>query len=452
MFCLQLIGAVAKKLVDVPVTLRVKLSHLSGTMRFWIPPPPGDRLWFAFVGEPKVEMQAIPTLGELGIRWHGLADKVSALITANLLKELHAALVLPNAGNLLLEPLRPYDGVISEMDIDEVVRVTSESAAEAAAAKSRSHSKSALPEKEKEDKSDKEMGSPASPAAISPPAPLVMPEVRRSWGTGTSSSTPTSPKKGDEKVEISLEDEDEETEEDTCEVFDTPSNSMLLERPSSPTETRDAREPSFGEAEEAVAAMAAGSIATPGSVGRKRLDSTNLEDQWVSPSTALGDAVRDRMSEIETDAFAPKSPSERPNDDAKFDPLGGGFKRTGSRDKSTAGDTNTAGDKSTGGDADGVNPAAGLKLASIFAKKAKEAKARMMSDFDQLREGIKKGGLEGGFDAAKRLTEKAVKEMVPAEEPRQKVDLTKVYGGGQEIPFKVPEGSTSPGPARTHAD
>jgi ribosomal protein L13 len=76
----------------------------------------------------------------------------------------------------------------------------------------------------------------------------------------------------------------------------------------------------------------------------------------------------------------------------------------------------------------------------------------MLSDFDQLREGIKKGGLEGGFDAAKRLTEKAVKEMVPAEEPRQKVDLTKVYGGGQEIPFKVPEGSTSPGPARTHAD
>jgi hypothetical protein len=98
------------------------------------------------------------------------------------------------------------------------------------------------------------------------------------------------------------------------------------------------------------------------------------------------------MSEIETDAFAPKSPNERPNDDAKFDPLGGGFKRTGSRDKSTA-----AGDTNTGGDADGVNPAAGLKLASIFAKKAKEAKARMMSDFDQLREGIKKGGLEGGL-------------------------------------------------------
>ena len=62
----------------------------------------------------------------------------------------------------------------------------------------------------------------------------------------------------------------------------------------------------------------------------------------------------------------------------------------------------------------------------------------MMSDFDQLREGIKKGGLEGGLDAAKRITEKAVKELQEGEKP--KVDLTKVYGGGTEIPFKVPEG------------
>jgi len=46
--------------------------------------------------------------------------------------------------------------------------------------------------------------------------------------------------------------------------------------------------------------------------------------------------------------------------------------------------------------------------------------------------------LEGGLDAAKRITEKAVKELQEGEKP--KVDLTKVYGGGTEIPFKVPEG------------
>ena len=171
-------------------------------MRFWIPPPPGDRLWFAFVGEPKVEMQAIPTLGELGIRWHGLADKVSQLITANLLKELYAALVLPNAGNLLLEPLRPYDGVIPEIDIDVVVGLTAESAAEAAAAaRAPPLDPPPPPRRKKEDKGEdkdeetaakERAGSPRSPAAMSPPAPLVMPEVRRSWGAA---SPPASPNK-----------------------------------------------------------------------------------------------------------------------------------------------------------------------------------------------------------------------------------------------------------------
>ena len=127
------------------------------------------------------------------------------------------------------------------------------------------------------------------------------------------------------------------------------------------------------------------------------------------------------MSEIKADAFASKSPGA-----GRFDPLGENKDNAGGASSSAA---------ST--DSGPTNPAAGLKLASLFAKKAKEAKARMMSDFDQLREGIKKGGLEGGLDAAKRITEKAVKELQEGEKP--KVDLTKVYGGGTEIPFKVPE-------------
>ena len=453
----KLIGAVAKKLVDVPVTLRVRLRRLSGTMRFWIPPPPGDRLWFAFVGEPKVEMQAIPTLGDLGIRWHGLADKVSQLITANLLKELYAALVLPNAGNLLLEPLRPYDGVIPEIDIDVVVGLTAESAAEAAAAARGSQpASSSSPEKEKGEDKDEEAavkeraGSPPSPAAISPPAPLVMPEVRRSWGAGAS-SLPASPKVEQGKAEISLEedyqrqqqqqqqqqqdeDDDEEEEEEgpdgTRGVFHTPSNSMLLEmpaaadgdgdddEPSSPSAPR--RDSSFGEAEAAVAAMAAGAIETPIQRFRSLENPNPPEDQWASP-TGPAPAGGNVLSEIKADAFASKSPGA-----GRFDPLG--------KDKDNAGGASSSAASTDSGP---TNPAAGLKLASLFAKKLNTAKTRMMSDFDQLREGIKKGGLEGGFDAAVRITEKAVKELQEGEKP--KVDLTKVYGGGTEIPFKVPE-------------
>ena len=62
----KLIGAVAKKLVDVPVTLRVRLRRLSGTMRFWIPPPPGDRLWFAFVGSPRLRCRRFPRWASWG--------------------------------------------------------------------------------------------------------------------------------------------------------------------------------------------------------------------------------------------------------------------------------------------------------------------------------------------------------------------------------------------------
>ena len=71
----KLIGAVAKKLVGVPISVTIRVKRLAGTLRVWIPPPPGDRLWFGFVDEPEVEMDATPSVGQLGIKWHGLAEK-----------------------------------------------------------------------------------------------------------------------------------------------------------------------------------------------------------------------------------------------------------------------------------------------------------------------------------------------------------------------------------------
>ena len=49
----KLIGAVAKKLVGVPISVTIRVRRLAGTLRVWIPPPPGDRLWFGFVDEPE---------------------------------------------------------------------------------------------------------------------------------------------------------------------------------------------------------------------------------------------------------------------------------------------------------------------------------------------------------------------------------------------------------------
>ena len=107
----KLIGAVARKMAGVPISMTVKIKRLAGTTRVWIPPPPGDRLWFGFVGEPVLEMEATPSFGQIGIKWHGLAERVSEAITKLLLREIHAALVLPNGGNLILDPLEPFEDV-----------------------------------------------------------------------------------------------------------------------------------------------------------------------------------------------------------------------------------------------------------------------------------------------------------------------------------------------------
>ena len=108
--------------MGVPISVTIRVRRLAGTLRVWIPPPPGDRLWFGFVDEPEVEMDATPSVGQLGIKWHGLAERVSKMITAELLKEVHAALVLPNAGNAFLEPLRPFDDV-PEIEVADLVEL-----------------------------------------------------------------------------------------------------------------------------------------------------------------------------------------------------------------------------------------------------------------------------------------------------------------------------------------
>ena len=56
-------------------------------------------------------MEATPSFGQIGIKWHGLAERVSEAITKQLLREIHAALVLPNGGNLILDPLEPFEDV-----------------------------------------------------------------------------------------------------------------------------------------------------------------------------------------------------------------------------------------------------------------------------------------------------------------------------------------------------
>ena len=40
--------------------LRLEITALKGPMYVWVPPPPGDRLWFSFVTAPQLVASATP--------------------------------------------------------------------------------------------------------------------------------------------------------------------------------------------------------------------------------------------------------------------------------------------------------------------------------------------------------------------------------------------------------
>jgi hypothetical protein len=48
----------------MPLRLSLTFSLLEGTMCAWVPPPPGNRLFYAFVTPPHLELTARPEVGQ----------------------------------------------------------------------------------------------------------------------------------------------------------------------------------------------------------------------------------------------------------------------------------------------------------------------------------------------------------------------------------------------------
>ena len=46
----------------IPLRLKVRASRLEGTLLAWVPPPPGDRLWSAFVKLPHLDLNVNPVV------------------------------------------------------------------------------------------------------------------------------------------------------------------------------------------------------------------------------------------------------------------------------------------------------------------------------------------------------------------------------------------------------
>ena len=405
----KLIGAVARKMAGVPISVTVKIKRLAGTTRVWIPPPPGDRLWFGFVGEPELDIEATPSFGQIGIKWHSLAERVSDAIAKQLLREIHAALVLPNGGNLILDPLVPFEDVL-EVSVRELLAM-----GKASQTFMREHAAARDAERAAE------------------PVPRPTSASRETeTSRGRDAAGGSSPRAAD---------------------FHTPNASLAVEMEDAVLGVSD--EKSESDAEEAVAAMvdsfmSAGSRAADDEDEDARAFAT---DEWTtSPSpgssrTRAGDSGNgagtgvgtapvtrevafafdpDAQPEASPDAFPRRREEPRdasPRVDAR---LGAPSRRgeTGTTDSSASGrarpDASTTlpalgvrvdSDPNASTD-DDTNLASNLgRFAAGFAAKAARARASMRKDAARVREGVRRGGVKGGLDVAKSIAARTAKEM-----------------------------------------
>ena len=391
----KLIGAVARKMAGVPISMTVKIKRLAGTTRVWIPPPPGDRLWFGFVGEPVLEMEATPSFGQIGIKWHGLAERVSEAITKQLLREIHAALVLPNGGNLILDPLEPFE------DVPEVsVRFLLEMGKTSQASMRDRVSSARCSAVEEEKERNREPDGPSGP----------------------------SPRK-----------------ETTAAAFHTPSASLAVEVEDAVLGLPGGK--AEDDAEEAVAAMVDSFL----SVGSRAAEEEEEEDaaaarafatdEWTaSPSPSLvsgrshtgegvagSDSATAPFASNAVDPDADPEATETSADDEKktrapSSPGGGRvldfhfgapFPSARGENHSSASSDEIRTRRTTSSPVEPNNDLASNigRFAAGFAAKAARARASMRKDAASVHEGVRRGGVKGGLDVAKSIAARAAKEL-----------------------------------------
>ncbi|VDM95283.1 unnamed protein product [Thelazia callipaeda] len=78
--------------------LNVDVIHLEGTMTINIPPPPSDRLWYAFRTPPRLFMKCVPQVGDRSVDMSAVSNWIDNKLRLLLEKNL----VLPNMDDLIV--------------------------------------------------------------------------------------------------------------------------------------------------------------------------------------------------------------------------------------------------------------------------------------------------------------------------------------------------------------
>ena len=156
-----LADAAAERLANIPLRVSLRVTRLSGPVVLWVPPPPGDRMWFSFVEPPALSVEARPVLGGRILRaGYGAAigGRVSAWAAGKLRRALASNLVYPGCGDIKMEGVMasadsPFG--LARLELPELPPTAAE----------RARAKRAEKEREKLEKAEKEKEKAAAAAA-----------------------------------------------------------------------------------------------------------------------------------------------------------------------------------------------------------------------------------------------------------------------------------------------
>lgn len=92
----SMLHSITKQVSQVPLTLRIRVSSLYGTLRVFMKPPPSDQIWFGFTSMPDIQFNLESSVGD-----HKITNTRLALFLISRFKAaIRETLVLPNSESI----------------------------------------------------------------------------------------------------------------------------------------------------------------------------------------------------------------------------------------------------------------------------------------------------------------------------------------------------------------
>ncbi|CAJ0963423.1 unnamed protein product, partial [Mesorhabditis belari] len=95
---LKKVEKLMKEVSSTPLILNVSVEVVEGTMTINLPPPPSDRLWYAFRKPPTLNIKAVPQVGDRSVDMTTVSDWIEAKLRLLVEKNL----VCPNMDDIIL--------------------------------------------------------------------------------------------------------------------------------------------------------------------------------------------------------------------------------------------------------------------------------------------------------------------------------------------------------------